>query len=520
MPSKSSAAPVAAASGAPASTPLLAALVFLTGGVILVLEIVGARLISPVYGSSLNVWSSLITVTLLALAIGYETGGRLADRFPSHDTLQRLLGVAGVFILVVPSLRQPVLRATAPLGLQAGALVASAILLMVPLVLLSAAGLVVARAATRSLERLGRGVGRVSFYSTLGSVAGALATGFFLIPRFPVSRIFYGAGVAVIAGMALVALDRRRTGTASVQAFAAVVAGAVLFTSPEPLKRHAIFQTQTFYGEIEVLESYPVRYLMLDGIHQSIWDAQKAENAGTYIHALEYGALASGGDRALVIGVGAGALPVILERHYGMVADSVDINARVVETAREYFGFATKGRTYVEDGRTFIQRAADASYDLVVLDTFNGDAIPYHLLTKEFFAQVARVLRPSGVVAVNAVGLSHGKGGLSGDARAVAATLRTALPRVRAFGLMAPDEAVRDPALENVVFFASRAEIGAGAPSTWREAARHVLGPMAKQEIAEGAMDGGLVLTDDYNPIDFLNAPTARVWRARILEAS
>jgi len=85
---------------------------------------------------------------------------------------------------------------------------------------------------------------------------------------------------------------------------------------------------------------------------------------------------------------------------------------------------------------------------------------------------------------------------------------------------MAPDEAVRDPALENVVFFASRAEIGAGAPSTWREAARHVLGPMAKQEIAEGAMDGGLVLTDDYNPIDFLNAPTARVWRARILEAS
>src|SRR5688572_8514253 len=112
MPQKPTAPPAAAA---PPPTPLLAALVFVTGGVILVLEIVGARLISPVYGSSLNVWSSLITVTLLALAIGYETGGRLADRFPSHDTLQWLLGTAGAFIVAVPALRKPVLDATSGL---------------------------------------------------------------------------------------------------------------------------------------------------------------------------------------------------------------------------------------------------------------------------------------------------------------------------------------------------------------------------------------------------------------------
>jgi spermidine synthase len=520
MPKPSTAPAPAPAAPAPASTPLLAALVFLTGGVILVLEIVGARLISPVYGSSLNVWSSLITVTLLALAVGYETGGRLADRFPAHDTLQWLLGTAGVFILAVPALRKPVLEATASLGLQVGALVSSAILLVVPLVLLSAAGLVVARAVTRSLERLGRGVGRVSFYSTLGSVAGALATGFFLIPRFPVSRIFYGAGVAVLAGMALVALDRRRTKAVALQLFVAAAAGFVFFNSPEARKPQAIFHAPTFYGEIEVLEVYPIRYLMLDGIHQSIWDVQKSENAGTYIHGLEYGPLASRGDRALVIGLGAGALPVILERHYGMVADAVDINARVVQTARDYFGFATQGRTLVEDGRTFVQRTPDAAYDLVVLDTFNGDAIPYHLLTREFFAEVARVLRPSGVLAVNAVGLTHGKNGLSGDIRAVAATIRSAFPNVRAFGLMGPEEAARDPALENVIVVASRRVIDPGDRAAWREPAQRVLDLMIKQEIAEAALGGGLVLTDDYNPIDFLNAPTARVWRARLHEVS
>src|SRR5687767_9707371 len=45
----------------PASTSLLGVLVFLTGSVILVLEIVGARLLSPIFGSSLYVWSALIT---------------------------------------------------------------------------------------------------------------------------------------------------------------------------------------------------------------------------------------------------------------------------------------------------------------------------------------------------------------------------------------------------------------------------------------------------------------------------
>src|SRR4051812_36088952 len=85
------------------SASWLGALVFSTGGVILVLEIVGARLISPVYGSSLYVWSSLITVTLLSLALGYEAGGRLADRYPTHATLQWLLGVAGTTILFVPA---------------------------------------------------------------------------------------------------------------------------------------------------------------------------------------------------------------------------------------------------------------------------------------------------------------------------------------------------------------------------------------------------------------------------------
>jgi spermidine synthase len=511
--------PAAALEPASSPVPWLAVLVFLTGAVILVLEIVGARLISPMFGSSLYVWSSLITVTLLSLAIGYEVGGRIADRFDAHRTLRALLVAAGLFVLLVPALRGPVLDVSARLGLQAGTLAAAAALLLVPLVLLSAAGLVVARASTRSLERLGRGVGRVSFYSTLGSVVGALATGFFLIPRFPVSHIFYGAGATVLAAVALVHLDQRRSMPAATALIVAVAAGGLLIARPEPANGDILLKTETFYGELMVQEMYPFRFLLLDGVHQSLWNTQTRESVGRYIFGLELAPVLSGGDRALVLGLGAGLLPSTLERHYGMRAETVEINPKIVAAARQYFGFDPKGTTHVEDGRTFIRRAAPQSYDLVVLDTFSGDAVPYHLLTREFFGEVRRVLRPAGVLAVNSVGLLGRTSGASSDLRAIVATIRAEFPKLRAFALTNADEAARDQSLGNVLLFASEsAPLTLPGGHSWREASRETLTDMLQHELGDAVLGGGVVLTDDYNPIDLMHATTAVEWRKRTIE--
>ena len=59
---------------------LLPVSVFVSGAVVMVLEVLGTRLIAPVYGTSLHVWSAIIAVTLLSLSVGYWLGGRFADR--------------------------------------------------------------------------------------------------------------------------------------------------------------------------------------------------------------------------------------------------------------------------------------------------------------------------------------------------------------------------------------------------------------------------------------------------------
>jgi hypothetical protein len=83
------------------SRRLLQAVVVLSGAVLMSLEILGSRVLAPAYGSSVFVWGSLITTFLIALALGYGWGGRLADRHPSLSLLSMVL--AGAAVLVLPS---------------------------------------------------------------------------------------------------------------------------------------------------------------------------------------------------------------------------------------------------------------------------------------------------------------------------------------------------------------------------------------------------------------------------------
>src|SRR5712675_3020892 len=80
-----------------------AALVFIGGFIIMVLEIIGARFLAKDFGSSFHVWVSQIGVVLIALALGYYLGGALADRWQRLSVLVVLLVPAGVVLLLVPN---------------------------------------------------------------------------------------------------------------------------------------------------------------------------------------------------------------------------------------------------------------------------------------------------------------------------------------------------------------------------------------------------------------------------------
>jgi hypothetical protein len=160
--------------------------VALSGAGVLALEILGTRLLGPFYGVSLYLWSALISVTLAALSVGYALGGRWADRDARPARLTGLLAGAGLWIMVVPWLRGPLLAVSESLGLRAAVLLSATVLFFPPLMLLGMVSPVAIRIHASTLDRVGRSAATLCG-PTMASVVAALATGFWRIPAVGVS---------------------------------------------------------------------------------------------------------------------------------------------------------------------------------------------------------------------------------------------------------------------------------------------------------------------------------------------
>lgn len=116
--------------------------------------------------------------------------------------------------------------------------------------------------------------------------------------------------------------------------------------------------------------------------------------------------------RILIVGLGGGTMSNTLAELYPeSQIDNVEIDPAVIKVARDYFGFFENDniKTYAQDGRIFIKRALlkKQHYDWIILDAFNGDYIPEHLLTKEFLQEAKELLTDNGILSSNTFSLSE-----------------------------------------------------------------------------------------------------------------
>jgi len=105
----------------------------------------------------------------------------------------------------------------------------------------------------------------------------------------------------------------------------------------------------------------------------------------------------------LFVGLGAGAMPKYFYKYYRDAnIDIVELDPDVLEVAEEYFYFSEKEnmKVHIMDGRVFIKRTPK-KYDMIFLDAYRGDQIPFHLTTREFLKEVKKKLKKGGVVISN-----------------------------------------------------------------------------------------------------------------------
>lgn len=188
--------------------PLIAAMAFVSGASIMTIEMLGARILSPYFGGSLSVWGSIITIFMLALAVGYLLGGKLSTRHPNAYTYATFFLAAALFSLPIILLADPIME---PIFLAVpdpryGSLIASVLLFFIPTAILGMISPYSVRLMVDSSEHSGHMAGLLFFVSTVGSALGTLGTSFYFVLWFEVNQILWGATAALVLAGGIILL--------------------------------------------------------------------------------------------------------------------------------------------------------------------------------------------------------------------------------------------------------------------------------------------------------------------------
>jgi spermidine synthase len=409
----------------PLSTTLIYVVAFVTGAIVMSFEMLGSRYLNPYFGSGIYTWAALISTVLAALTLGYFLGGWLADRTASAAVLGTTVLVASLYFLALPTFSDSLLEfLLADIDdVRTGSLVASLAILLFPVTLLGMYSPFAIRLMLHSAERSGTVSGTVYGVSTAGSIVGTLGTTFLLIPLIGTKAITYSLGLAgLLCGAVLMVLTRIGTSRAAMLLLAGLVAISAapaaraqkLFDEgvrADMLKRPdgRVAHVESEYNDIYVTKR---RAELTMSFQLKGWDYTESVTdlvdpdalVLRYSQVMTVATVYPGElKKVLMLGLGAGSISTYLGRFMPDVSiDVVEIDRRVIDVAKQYFGLRETERVrYLDgDGRVFLNRNKGL-YDLILLDAYRGGFVPFHLLTKEFYALLKERLTPGGAIASN-----------------------------------------------------------------------------------------------------------------------
>jgi spermidine synthase len=385
----------------------LGLLVFTAGAGTLSTEIAASRLLAPYFGSSTIVWANIIGLILVYLSLGYWLGGKVADRRPDPRLLGWIVIAAALFIGVLPFVARPVLDAAVrgldavSVGAVVGSFFAALALFAVPVTLLGAVSPFAIRLALDDVNEAGTVAGRLYALSTVGSIVGTFASALVLIPLIGTQRtMLLSAALLVLAG-ALVLGARWQLLTVGV--------GALLFVPATTIKASSglIYETESAYQYIQVLQKpNGSRLLKLNegvAVH-SVWYPHSVLTGGEWdMFLVVPPLLGRPAEKMLIVGNAGGTTARAYGKLYPDVRiDGVEIDPKVTETGRKYFGLGDNPNLHVvtADGRPYLA-GTDKRYDLILVDAYRQPYIPFYLATREFFRLARDHLTPGGILAIN-----------------------------------------------------------------------------------------------------------------------
>ena len=394
----------------------------------MVLELVAARLVAKHLGSSLYTWTAVIGVVLAGITIGNYLGGRIADRFQAGKALAILFAFSSAACVIVVILNNLVGEWTWlwhfswPMRVFGHV----SLVFLIPSTLLGTISPVVAKMALGRGLPTGRTVGDIYAWGAAGSIAGTFATGYYLILAMGTVAIIWAVGgvllllailywakLWVLYLWAAIFIALMTMGVAPAEWAKGTGAGLALREKPNP---DIIYEDESQYCYIAVKsisENPDRRAFMQDKLKHSdmvMGDILDLKYSYVQIYAAATHLLSRGKSElsVLVIGGGGYVFPRYVEEVWpGSRIDVVEIDPGVTEAAMQAFGLKpdTPINTFTMDARVYVNQllGQKTRYDFIYEDALSDYSIPYQLTTKEFNDKIARILTDSGVYMIELI---------------------------------------------------------------------------------------------------------------------
>ncbi len=492
--------------------------VFVEGAAVMVAELTAGMLVAPFFGTSLISWALVLSITLLGLASGYFLGGILAAKKNIALLFTAILFLGGVLCALIPILGSVVMPIFMDWNLELGLAASLLIFLFPTLVCFGSMGPLAVALLSYYSSKAGRFTGMVYALSTIGGIIATLVFGLLLIPNYGILIPCFITGSLVSSLAAIIAIQSKRmfwvaTIVYLILGFSWVREKSQAESSTGPMK--VLHSSSGIMGEVKVVD-FPwkvshsnevvlARALTVNGVWQTAVSLKDGTSILNYVyHVLPLVQKYPQESEILVVGLGGGGLVGEMERK-GYKPLVVEIDERLPELTKSYFSADLTQRVVVDDGRHFLNKSS-RQFEIIILDVFQGETPPWHLLTLETFKSVKACLKPNGMFIIEFFGGVEQEGN---EAQAFLSVLKT----LKKAGLLVKVVQVEDR--ENVII-ASKKEINLrGVGYSGNTFVPKPIDDLSQHEISLNSLDlsKAKILTDDLPILEKMSYPEAKQWR-------
>lgn len=383
---------------------------FIEGAAVMAAELCGAKLLAPIFGSSLYVWASVMGITLAALASGYFFGGWISGKKENHaQSLFRILSIAALFLLLMPVISYYLVPRISYLPFLAGVVTSTFALLFLPVFFLGASSPLFIFLQTTENEQAGKVSGTVYAVSTVGGIFATFLCGFYVIPRIGLSACLLASGGLLFVVNAVVFKVFK-----GLHLFLAVVF-VYLNLQFTAKKKNVLLSSDSILGHLEVKDlvderKKPYRILTINDIIQTEMDLQKKTSLSRYVELIDtLVKKTSVPQDALILGLGGGLTAnLLVKKNY--TTEGVELDNRISKAAKDFFFLDKSIKTYDEDARYFLNHC-EKKYQVILVDIFKGEEQPSHVLTLESLEKLKQNITDSSLILINWHGYTRGANG-------------------------------------------------------------------------------------------------------------